>query len=487
VREQLISLFAHVVRACDPELTVRRAAHGMGLAASDTKRRRFGVAIGKAALGMVRGIGPVEDGVAIAPHDDGKPLPAGWRRFVSAHPFIDARSQAAFEIAARVVEDDAKPDDVLVALISGGASALVESARGEITFDELRTVTAALMAAGAPIAELNAVRSSLSACKAGGLVMNCAAPVYTLALSDVVDDDLAVIGSGPTCGAWLVEDQRDASPPPAPEVLYPPRPKDDAEEIDLPDAATYIQPGPRFRAVSQRFDVGRADATLRAKASEILARYAIDIPPSVRSVLDLPLASFEVVRDDRARVVGRMRAAAAHAALELPDAEFLQEPLVASVDACADALIARLDGEDAGIAFERTVATSSDDPVGALVAWGEPVLTLPAEHGEGGRAQQLALELAKRLRGTDRVALVVGTDGADGPAPANRPTPAGAYVDGTTWDAIVAAGVDPQAALDRRDAGSALAAVNALVVTGPTGINHADLVVLGDRSAFETL
>ncbi|HEY4175869.1 MAG TPA: DUF4147 domain-containing protein [Kofleriaceae bacterium] len=487
MREQLLALFTQVVRACDPELTVRRCAHGMGLGPIDTRRRRFGLAIGKAALGMARGIGPVEDGVAIAPHDDGKALPPGWRRFVSAHPFVDARSQAAFEIVARVVEDDAKPDDVVIALISGGASALIESPRGDITLDELRTVTAALMAAGAPIAELNAVRSALSICKAGGLVMSCAAPVYTMALSDVVDDDLAIIGSGPTCGPWLVEDEPDPPRPQPPEVVYPPGPQDDAEEIELPEAAASTQPGPRYRAVAGPYDVGRSDATLRTKASEILARYAIEVVPSVRGVLDLPLASFIVVREDRARVVARMRAAAAHAALALPDAEFLLEPLVHSTSACVNALLARLDGEDAGAAFERTTAMSSDEPASAVIAWGEPVVSLPADHGDGGRAQQLALELAKRIRGTDRVALVVGTDGVDGPAPADRSTPAGAYVDGTTWDAIVSAGIDPDAALERRDAGGALAAVNALVVTGPTGINHADLVILGDRAAFAIL
>ena len=106
-------------------------------------------------------------------------------------------------------------------------------------------------------------------------------------------------------------------------------------------------------------------------------------------------------------------------------------------------------------------------------------MQVPANHGEGGRAQQLALELARQLRGVSRAAFVVGSDGSDGPAPASRPTPAGAYVDGATWDAIANANIDPSAALERRDAGTALAAIGALVVTGPTGVNHADVVVIG--------
>jgi hydroxypyruvate reductase len=106
-------------------------------------------------------------------------------------------------------------------------------------------------------------------------------------------------------------------------------------------------------------------------------------------------------------------------------------------------------------------------------------LRVPDEHGTGGRAQQLALLLAQHLRGTERSALVVGTDGVDGPPPHDRAAPAGAWVDGATWDAIVAAGHDPAAALARCDAGSALQAVGALIVTGPSGINHADLTIIG--------
>ncbi|HSK04982.1 MAG TPA: MOFRL family protein, partial [Kofleriaceae bacterium] len=113
-----------------------------------------------------------------------------------------------------------------------------------------------------------------------------------------------------------------------------------------------------------------------------------------------------------------------------------------------------------------------------FVAWGEPTLRVPADHGDGGRAQQFALTLAQLLRGSSRALLVAGTDGIDGPPPrAGRPSPAGAFIDGATWDAIIAAGVDPALALARCDAGTALAAAGALFVPGPTGVNHADVVI----------
>ncbi|MEO7735005.1 MAG: DUF4147 domain-containing protein [Kofleriaceae bacterium] len=260
----------------------------------------------------------------------------------------------------------AAADDVILALMSGGASALIEVPIG--TLDSLVARVRAVMAAGAPIDEINAVRGQLSAIKAGQLARAAVAPIVTLAISDVIGDPLAVIGSGPTISAG--------------------RPDDHAVVIAPMASAAHA-----------------AIAALAARG-----------------------------------VVARL----------------ITAPIAGDVEVVARGLLA------AG---------------GPLVAWGEPTLRVPAVHGAGGRAQQLALVLARGLRGTSRCALVVGTDGIDGPPPPGRPAPAGAWVDGATWDAI-AATRDPEAALATCDAGSALAAVGALVVIGPSGINHADLVVL---------
>jgi hydroxypyruvate reductase len=134
-------------------------------------------------------------------------------------------------------------------------------------------------------------------------------------------------------------------------------------------------------------------------------------------------------------------------------ASYLAEPFATDVRDVADAL----------------AATS-----GLVVGWGEPTVHVPPDHGAGGRAQQLALELAQRLRGSDRVAFIAGSDGIDGPTRA-----AGAFVDGSTWDAIGAAGIDGEDALRRCDAGRVLDAVGALVISGPTGINFGDVMIVG--------
>ncbi len=350
-REECERAFHEAVAACDPAKLVREALAGEVF--------DVGLAVGKAALAMARGAGPVARGLAVAPVLDGAPLPLGWTARDSAHPVPDARSIAAAEAAIELVRSAGKGDRVL-ALISGGASALVECPIEGVSLERLRALVAQRIAGGATIHDVNALRTHLSAIKGGKLAALCAVPITTLAISDVFDDDPRVIGSGPT--------------------------------ID-----------------------GRGEVRVIA-----------------------PMTMFA---DAIARV------------LELPRAD---APVVGDVAATADELAAS-----------------------RAVAWGEPTVRVPADHGEGGRAQQLALELAKRLRGSDRSAFVAGSDGIDGPPPRGRPAPAGAYVDGTTWDAITAAGIDPQRALDRRDAGSALPAVGALFVTGPTGINHADIAIVG--------
>lgn len=354
--------FYEAVAACDPARRVREVLDREPLHGHDI----VGLAVGKAALAMARGAGPVARGLVITTADDQRDLPAGWALQLSSHPAVDQLSIDA-GIEAILVVESAQPDDVVLALISGGASALIEQPIPGLSFDELRTSITAVMASGAPIHELNALRTRLSAIKGGKLAARSRAPVVTLVVSDVIGDDPRVIGSGPT-----------------------------------------VRDGARVEVVA-------------------------------------PMSSFGVAVTT---------ALAAHGVA----ARRLSDPVADEVASVADRLAA--------------------EP-GTILAWGEPTVRLPANPGRGGRAQQLALELARRLRGSLRSGFVAGSDGQDGPAVHGAPVAAGAYVDGTTWDAILAAGIDPDASLHRCDAGTALDAVGALVITGPTGINHADVMILG--------
>jgi hydroxypyruvate reductase len=350
------AVFLDAVRGCDPAMRVRLALERAPVTAPVV-----GLAVGKAALAMARGVGPVARGLVITNALDGRGVPTGWTIRIASHPVPDASSVEA-GLAALALVESAGEDDTILALVSGGASSLLEVPAPGVTLDELVRRTTELARRGAPIAELNALRTELSAVKGGKLADRALVPVVTLVVSDVIGDDPRVVGSGPTVGT---------------------------------------------------------------------RRRAIVVAP-------MELFGEEVVRALGLRGIEARRGAS---------------PIAGDVAAVADSLAALRE---------------------PTVAWGEPTVTLPAVPGTGGRAQQLALELARRLRGTDRSALVAGSDGIDGASRA-----AGAYVDGTTWDAIAAAGTSPDDALARCDAGTALEAVGALFVTGPTGVNHADVVIVG--------
>jgi hydroxypyruvate reductase len=353
-KEACEAAFAQAVQACDPEARVRDA-----LARAPVQGREIlGLAVGKAALAMARGAGPVARGLVVSPFDDRRGVPAGWQVMIGAHPVPDPRSEAA-ALAAIALVESARPDDHVLALISGGASALIEQP-DNMSLDRFVARIRELMASGAPIHTINKHRIECSSIKGGKLGARSLAPVTTLVVSDVIGDDPAVIGSGPTIGSN-----------------------------------------------------GRV---------EVVA----------------PMQLF-----------GEAMAAALQA-------RRIETPVDADVKTVA---------HDVWAEASRG---------GIVVAWGEPTVALPVTHGTGGRAQQLALHLARHLRGSDKAAFVVGSDGIDGPTRA-----AGAYVTGETWDAICHAGVDLEHALAACDAMPALAAVHALVFTGPTGINHADVIVIG--------
>jgi glycerate 2-kinase len=352
-RDVCEDVFRAAVAACDPAPAVRAAVARL----VPLERAVIGLAVGKAALAMARGAGPVARGLVVAPQLDGGLLPIGWSARDAAHPLPDERSVAAGAAALELMQS-AEPDELVLALISGGASSLIE--QPTVPLAVYRAHVAEVMASGVPIARLNEVRTSLSNLKGGKLAAASRAPVVTLAVSDVIGDDLHIIGSGPT---------------------YP------------------------------------------CSSSEVIM--------PMRAFFDAACAELE-----RQRIVLVAQ----------------EEPLRGPIELLAPVL-------------ERGIY------------WGEPTVALPAGHGTGGRAQQLALALAAQIAGTDHSAFVVGSDGIDGPAPAGRLAPAGAYVDGATWAAIGDAAATR--ALERRDAGTVLAAVGALVISGPTGINHADLVIIG--------
>ncbi len=208
--ELIRSWFAGALRAVDPERAVRRnlAADGQLITVGEHQLavpgRIWIAAVGKAACGMARGaqatLGDrVAGGIVITKdgHID-QPVNPPLQVYEASHPIPDERGVAATEALLAVVEQ-ATGDDLVLALISGGGSALMEAPRAPVTLDDMARTTDLLLRAGAPIGDLNAVRIPLSLVKGGGLRQaGQKAKFATLLLSDVLGNDPSVIASGPT-------------------------------------------------------------------------------------------------------------------------------------------------------------------------------------------------------------------------------------------------------------------------------------------------
>jgi hydroxypyruvate reductase len=384
-----------------------------------TVERLLVLGCGKAGAAMARAVEAilgerVTDGFVVVKDGYAAPVP----RIAVAeagHPVPDARGLAASGRLLALAEGAVARDLVLV-LVSGGASALTPAPAPPVTLEEKQAVTRLLLAAGATINELNAVRKHLSRFK-GGQLARAAAParVLTLALSDVIGDPLDVIGSGPTA----------------------PDPTTFADALDVLRRRGVADPAP---------------ASVRARL-EAGARGAVPETPKPGEALFDRVTN--LVIGNNALVTG---AAAARAEALGFRPRVLTRGLAGEARAVARDLVAR------GRALE---------PGGCLVAGGETTVTVTGK-GRGGRCQELALAAALALEpGDDLVVLAAGTDGSDGPTDA-----AGALVDTGTAARARAAGVDLAAALADNDAHRALGATGDLVVTGPTGTNLLDLYLV---------
>jgi glycerate 2-kinase len=417
-----------VVRALDLTGDRLRVCGGEAEVDLSTVRRVLVAAAGKAAAGMARGALEVfgeriTAGTLTVRHGTRAALPP-LETWEAAHPTPDAGSLAGAADALRFARA-AGEEDLVLCLLSGGASALWAAPPPGVPLGDLAEVSRAMMAAGAPIEALNTVRKHVSRI-GGGRLAQAAAParVLTLAISDVVGGALDVIGSGPTV----------------------------------------------------------PDPTSCADAIEALHRWRVQPPAAVQAHLhaglagaapDSPGPDDPVFARTTAHVVASGRDALAGAAAA---AERLGlRPVVVASDVRGEARdVAR---HVAGLA-RGTLAERPGPPV-ALLLGGETTVTVRGR-GRGGRNQELALALALELEGVSGVlAAAMGTDGIDGPTGA-----AGGFADGETVARGHARGLDAHQALAANDSHTFLRAAGDLLVTGPTGTNVNDVIlVLVGRAA----
>ena len=420
LRRHALSIFRAAVAAADPRRTVRETLRLAGLSRF---RRIFAVGAGKASAAMAQAaeqaLGRRITGGWINTKDGhGAPL-ARITVHEASHPVPDARgvegARRIAEIAAQAGEGD-----LLLCLISGGGSALLPLPMPPVTLEDKQETTRLLLACGATIHEINAVRKHLSAIKGGRLArLAWPAHVLSLLLSDVIGDPLDVIASGPTA----------------------------------PDTSTFASAW----AVVEKYGLaGKIPAAARELLQQGLAGMVEETPkpddPCFRRVTN--------------RIVGSNRLAVDAAARKARELGY--RPLVLSTT---------IEGETrdiaamhAAIAREIVAAGRPARPPVCVISGGETTVTLRGG-GLGGRNQEFALAAAIALEGVPGVLVFsAGTDGTDGPTPA-----AGAMADGATVSRAAALGLDARRMLAANDSYHFFEPLGDLVVTGPTGTNVMDV------------
>jgi hydroxypyruvate reductase len=411
-RIALRRIFDAAVDSADPRLSIARVLPDKP---RGPKGRCIVIGAGKASAAMAAGLDAAWpdvalSGVVVTRH--GHAVPAGRIEIIeAAHPVPDAASERAAQRMLQAVDGLTK-DDLVIALVSGGGSALLVLPQPPMTLADKQAVNRALLTSGATIAEMNVVRKHLSGIK-GGRLARAARParVITLVISDIPGDDPAAIASGPT----------------------------------LPDPSTL------------------------AEARDIVARYAIDLPAAARIVLD---AVDDTPKPGEIEADVHM-VATPYLALQAAARAAREQGLTPII--LGDALEGEsreLGTVMAGIA--RSVAAHGQ-PVAApavLLSGGETTVTIgrgPA--GRGGRNTEFLLSLAITLGGMPDIWAIAGdSDGIDGTEDA-----AGALIGPDTLSRAHDHGIDARACLVAHDSYSLFLRLGDLVVTGPTLTNVNDI------------
>jgi glycerate 2-kinase len=436
LRQQAFAIFRAALEAADPAAAVLRHVHIRdGVLFAGRVRyplRQFQkvhvVGAGKAGAAMARaleklGLPAAKFGESLVSVKYG--YGASLRRIYlneCGHPVPDEQGVRGAERIAEIASR-AGPGDLVICLISGGASALLPLPAAPITLEEKQATTKLLLACGANIHEMNAVRKHISRIKGGQLArLAFPARVLALILSDVIGDDLDVIGSG----------------------------------ITAPDSSTF------------------------ADARSVFGKYAIldRVPSSVRrriesgvrgEIPETPKPGDAVFERVQNLVVGSNRLAVDAAAARARESGFRTMVLSTFIEG-ETREIARM---HAAIAREIVHHGRPLSAPACVISGGETTVTLHGS-GLGGRNQEFVLAAAMDIAGLENtVILSGGTDGTDGPTDA-----AGAIADGRTMERARRLSLDAQQSLSTNDSYHFFEKLGDLLMTGPTNTNVMDVHVV---------
>ena len=431
LHRDVVAAMNEALHAADPARIVRmhlkiegKVLHADQLRFPLNKYRKiFVIGGGKASGGMAeeseRLLGKwITGGLVIVP-DYLRPKFRNRRiKFRSATHPIPTRKGLESVVEMLELVKDISPDDLVIVLVSGGGSALMPLPVQGVTLDDEAQVTSLLLRSGASIEEINSVRKHLSQIKGGRLAERLhPATVLTLIISDVVGDRIDSVASGPTS----------------------------------PDPTTY------------------------GDAEKVLKKYSLwsQIPKNPRRIIiqglkglqaETPKPRNKIFKRVHNLIVGSNRASCLAAAAALRKAGYRTRVLSMQITG---------EAREAGGILGSIANDMQDNSPAALVAGGETTVTVKGS-GRGGRNQELALSAAVRINGSEGV--VVGsfaTDGIEGQTDA-----AGAIVDGTTVKHGLKLRMDPGDYLKNNDSYNYLSRLNDLVVTGPTGTNVNDIMIL---------
>lgn len=410
-RALFTSIFSAAVDAADPQRIIR------DYLPARPKGRTVVIGAGKGSAQMARALerawdGPLE-GLVVTRYGYG----CDCERIEiidAAHPVPDEAGLKAGQRLLATVEN-LTTDDLVIALISGGGSALLPAPPAGLTLADEIAVNEALLASGAPISAMNTVRKHVSAIKGGRLAAAAhPARVVSLIVSDIPGDNPAHVASGPT----------------------------------VPDAAT------------------------RTDALSVVETYRLNLPDAVMahirsSAADAPMPDDPRFAGNELRII-----ASAGISLDAAVAEARRHGIEAVILSDAIEGEAREVGKvHAAIAREIALRDRPFARPVLLLSGGETTVTIAQKGGRGGRNTEFLLSLALGIDGLSGVhAFAADTDGIDG-----SEDNAGAFADGTTATRLRALGHDPRGLLARHDAWAAFEALGDLFTPGPTGTNVNDL------------
>jgi len=445
LRNDATAIFQAGITAADPYLAVKHCLsvgdagdHSVEIVLDleNPAKKRVGrwsavhlIAFGKAACAMAKAAQEIipaqlitHPGIAVTNYENQKPV-ANFQVIGAGHPLPDASGyHAATLIAGRVAQ--AKQNELVLVLVSGGGSALLPLPAKGITLQEKIATTELLLASGANINQINCVRRHLSQLKGGGLArLTAPADLHALILSDVVGDDLGSIASGPTV----------------------------ADDSYFADAVTILQ---------QKHIFSKVPKSVRTLLNRGCRGEISETPKNDEPLFNA--VSYTLLGSNRISISETLRSAQARGY----EARLYNDQLTGET---------RDEAEELGLQVKEFQQKSFNKAM-AILAGGETTVTLTGS-GRGGRNQEMALAFAIAAEKHDLagnwVFLSGGTDGRDGPTDA-----AGGIVDNNSLKRINRHSVSARELLENNDSYNALKLSQDLLNTGATGTNVADLQVL---------